>query len=130
MHGKVTVTIDASKVKDRLGLLPGGKVHKYFMDRTQLRLINYAPYRDKGSVVDAIEQGKDYDNARWVIEGPHIKYLYYGKVMAGNPRVPTSKDLVYTKSPHPQAGPFWDRQVMQNDIKQIAREVTDFMRRG
>lgn len=126
----VTVKLDAGKVGNRLGLRPGGKTHRFFMDRTAMYMRDYLPRRRNGSVVDALMQGKDYNGGRFVIRGPHIKYLFYGKAMAGNPKKPTEKDLVYTKSPHPKAGPFWDRQVQQNDIKKIGREVTDFCRRG
>ena len=45
-----------------------------------------------------------------VYPGPYARYLYYGKVMAGpkyGPKYATDKDLVYTKSVHPNAQSHW-----------------------
>lgn len=127
-NGSLVVKVDAKKTAKRLGLLPGGKTHRFFMDRAEFYMKQYLPARKNLSVVDAMIQGKEYNNARWVIRGLYMKYLFYGKAMAGKPKKPTGKHLVYTKSPHPKAGPFWDRQVQQNDIKKIGKEVTAFAR--
>lgn len=45
-----------------------------------------------------------------VYPGPYARYLYYGKVMEGplhGPKHATDKDLVFTKTVHPQAQAFW-----------------------
>jgi hypothetical protein len=45
-----------------------------------------------------------------IYPGPYARYLYYGKVMAGpkyGPKYATDKDLVYTKSMHPNAQSHW-----------------------
>ena len=117
----------AGNVVKRLGLLPGGKVHNYFMDRATLHMLPFLPKRDFGSVAARLQDGKEHNNARWVMKGPHTRYLYMGKVMAGNPKKATDKDLVYTKTVNAQAGPFWDRRMMQSKGKQLTREVQNFL---
>ena len=45
-----------------------------------------------------------------IYPGPYARYLYFGKVMVGPPYGPkhaTDKDLVYTKTTHPQAQSHW-----------------------
>ena len=45
-----------------------------------------------------------------IYPGPYARYLYYGKVMEGPPTGPkhaTNRDLVYTKSVHPNAQSHW-----------------------
>ena len=45
-----------------------------------------------------------------VYPGPYARYLYYGKVMKGPPQGPkysTDKNLIYTKTVHPQAQSHW-----------------------
>lgn len=120
---------DPDKIITRLGLKPGGDTHKYFMDRAAARMKKYLPHRRNGSVDDALSQGRDYAKGQFVLKGPHQRYLYFGKVMAGNPKEPTDKDLVYTKSPHPLAGPFYDKRMMAAEGKELAKEITAYQRR-
>lgn len=55
--------------------------------------------------------GRAHTDGNLVIyPGPYARYLYYGKVMAGpkyGPKHATDKDLVYTKSVHPNAQSHW-----------------------
>ena len=115
---------DPDKIITRLGLKPGGDTHKYFMKRAADRMKDYLPFRDKGSVVDAQTQGIDFGKGQFVYNLPYARYLYLGKVVAGTPRRETDKDLVYTKQPHPKAGPYWDRRMMANEGRALGREVT------
>lgn len=130
MSKSIVVKLDAKKVANRIGLLPGGKVHRYAMDRIAFHMKQYLAAKEYMSLVDAMQQGMEYENARIVFNLKYAAYLYYGKVMAGNPRKPTGVDLRYTKSPHPKAGPFWDKQVMQNDMPKIAKEVAEYIKKG
>lgn len=116
-----------STIIDRLGIAPGGKTFIFFMTEIERHMNKYLPYRDNGSVVDAMNIGRDTTKGQWVFNLPYAKYLYYGKAMAGKPKKPIDKNLVYTKDVHPQAGPFWDKSIMTNDIKKIAKSVEKFM---
>ena len=117
----------AEKIIVRLGLRPGGDIHKYFMLRAAARMQPYLPARSEiGSVINAQKQGIDLEKGKIIYRLPYAKYLFYGKVMAGTPRKATSKDLVYTKSPHPKAGPFWNKRMMENEESDLAKEVTAY----
>ena len=139
MNKSIVVKLDPKKVAANVGLLPGGKVHKYFMDRTAAYMEKYLPYRKDGSMVDKMMQGKNYEKSHFHFSGPHSSFLYEGKVMVGDvtgsawakegeTKHATSKNLNYTKSPHPKAGPHWGRQVQQNDVKAIAKEVEAYIK--
>lgn len=117
------------KILSRLGMRPGGDNHRFFMRRAADRMKRYLPYRDKGRMVDKQTQGIRYDLGEFHYAGPEAAYLYFGKAMAGKPKKPIDKNLVYTKSPNANAGPFWDRAMMQNEGKALADETTEYMRR-
>lgn len=121
---------DPKRIIARLGIKPGGDAHQYFMDRAAARMKRYLPWRDKGSVYDAQQQGIDYTKGRFVYRLPYAAYLYYGKVMAGKPKEPIDKNLVYTKHPNALAGPKWDVRMMENEGDQLAEEVTEFLQKG
>lgn len=61
-----------------------------------------------------------------VYPGPYARYLYYGKVMAGpkyGPKYATDKNLVYTKSVHPQAQSHWFEASKAQNLKKWLRGV-------
>ena len=150
MSHKVTFS-DPNKVISRLGLKPGQNAHKFFMRRGADRMAKYVPYRQNGSIEDALLQGIDYQRARYVLRGPHQRYQYYGKLMVdpktgkgafhdpisgrfwsrpGVAKVLTSKNLQYTKTPHPKAGPRYDVRMMEAEGDQLAAEVSAFIKKG
>lgn len=86
------------------------------MVRARERMIPYMPYRNYGSFVDAIEQGTDLQNAVFNIRLPYARKLYYGVAASG-------KEINYTKRPHPMAGPYWDRRMMQNEQTLLVNEI-------
>lgn len=116
-------------VKD-LGLAPGGSVQQHLVGNVARRMIKYVPKRTFSSVEHAIAQGQEPHNGRIVIRGPHIKYLYFGKVMAGNPRKATAKDLKYTTVYNRLAGPFWAERLMAAEKDQIIDDEKRLILRG
>lgn len=71
------------------------------------------PKRTYSSIENAIAQGQEPANGRIVIRGPQVKYLYFGKVMAGRkPKHVTNKDIRYTTTFNRLAGPFWLERLM------------------
>lgn len=61
-----------------------------------------------------------------VYPGPYARYLYYGKVMAGpkyGPKYATDKDLVYTKSMHPNAQSHWFEASKAQNLKKWLKGV-------
>ena len=122
MNKSIVVKLDPKKVAANVGLLPGGRIHRVFMDTVAKRMEGYLPFRNYGSMPDKMMQGKNYEKSHFHFSGPHSSFLYDGVVKRGpNAGAP----LNYTKSPHPQAGPHWDRQVQQNEIEVIAKTVQE-----
>lgn len=113
-----------------LGLAPGGPVQQDLVMNVARRITKYTPKRTYSSVEHAIAQGTEPRNGRIVVRGPHIKYLYFGKVMAGTPRKTTAKDLKYTTVYNRLAGPFWVERMMDAEEDQIIEDEKRFILRG
>ena len=113
-----------------LGLEPGGLVQQHLVGNVARRIAKYAPKRTYSSVEHAIAQGQEPKDGRIVIRGPHIKYLYFGKVMAGRPRKTTANDLRYTTTYNRLAGPYWDVRLMAAEGAQIIEDEKNFILRG
>lgn len=67
-----------------------------------------------------------------IYPGPYARYLYYGKVMEGpkyGPKHATDKDLVFTKSVHPQAQSHWFEASKAQNLKKWVRGVAKFARK-
>lgn len=113
-----------------LGLAPGGPVQQDLVMNVARRITKYTPKRTYSSVEHAIAQGTEPRNGRIMVRGPHIKYLYFGKVMAGTPRKATAKDLKYTTVYNRLAGPFWVERMMDAEEDQIIEDEKRFILRG
>lgn len=67
-----------------------------------------------------------------IYPGPYARYLYYGKEMEGpkyGPKHATEKDLVFTKSVHPQAQSHWFEASKAQNLKKWLRGVAKFARK-
>ena len=111
-----------------LGLAPGGPVQQDLVLNVARRITKYVPKRTYSSVEHAIAQGAEPHNGRIVIRGPHIKYLYFGKVMAGTPRRATAKELKYTTVYNRRAGPRWMERLLAAEYDQIIADAENFIR--
>ena len=110
-------------VKD-LGLEEGGRAQQHLVKNVARRITKYVPKRTYSSIENAIAQGQEPANGRIVIRGPHIKYLYFGKVMAGRkPKHVTIKDIRYTTTFNRLAGPFWLERLMAAEKDRIIEDV-------
>lgn len=95
-------------------------------------MTEYVPYRDGGSFVDELEQGTSFQNARYVIDLPYAAKLYYGENISSSRESGSYSrgSINYTKRPHPKAGPYWDRRMMQDKAEELVRSINAFIRRG
>lgn len=116
-------------VKD-LGLEEGGRAQQHLVKNVARRITKYVPKRTYSSIENAIAQGQEPANGRIVIRGPQVKYLYFGKVMAGTPRRATAKDLKYTTVYNRLAGPFWAERLMGAEGSQIIEDEKRLILRG
>ena len=117
----------ASQIEKRLGLDEGGAVQKFHTQNVLRRIQKFMPYRTGATIKLTIAQ-TDINKPYIVTDTPYAKYLYYGKAMAGRaPRSVTNRDLVYTKTKNPQAGPFWDRALVASEGAVIQRELQAYI---
>ena len=116
-------------VKD-LGLEEGGRAQQHLVKNVARRITKYVPKRTYSSIENAIAQGQEPANGRIVIRGPQVKYLYFGKGMAGTPRRATAKDLKYTTVYNRLAGPFWAERLMEAEGSQIIEDEKRLILRG
>ena len=106
------------------GLTVDGDVQRFHTANVLRRIVKFMPYRT-GATIKLTQNQTVVSEPRIITNAPHAKYIYYGKVMVGSPpKQVTDRDLKYTKTKHPQAGPFWDRALvaaegaaMRNDLQ-------------
>lgn len=127
---KITVRLpDAAALKHRVGVDPSGPAQQFLMAIVKRCIARYMPYRT-GATIKLMEAQSPIDEPYIRVDTPYAKYIYYGKAMEGQPpKQVTDRDLVYTKTKNPQAGPFWDRRMMAAEGDAIVQELQDFIDR-
>lgn len=125
------IKIDMKPVQTILknhGLDENGHVQKKLTAIVNHRITRYMPYLT-GTL--AMRSKRITSPTEIRVEAPYARYTYFGKVMEGlAPKKATGIDLIYTKTPHPDAGPYWDRRLMAAESKAIAKEVEEYIKRG
>lgn len=112
----------------RLGVDRNGRVQRFLTETVNRRITRYMPFR---TGVLATKLKFVSSPTEITVNGPYARYQYYGKVMVGKPpKQVTGTDLVYDKTKHPNAGPFWDRRMMAAEKDVIVREVQAYVKRG
>lgn len=129
--GKIRVNIKPVKqiMRDH-GVLPGGAVQKFHTANVIRRIQKFMPYRTGATIKLMIAQSP-IDDPFVMIDAPYARYLYYGKAMEGKaPKHVANRDLKYTITKNPQAGPFWDRRLLAAERDIMRQELQDFVDRG
>lgn len=117
----------AAAVKRQMGIDPTGAAQRFLMAAVKRRIARYMPYRT-GATIKLMQAQTSINEPYIVVDAPYAKYLYYGKAMNGPPpKTVTDRDLVYTKTKNPQAGPFWDRRMMAAEGIDIVQELQNFI---
>lgn len=117
-----------SQIIQNKGLSPSGDVQRFHTNNVLRRIQKYMPYRTGATIKMMIAQ-TDTSNPEIVLDVPYAKYLYYGKAMEGrSPKRVTDRDLVYTKTKNPQAGPFWDRALVAAEGDAMAEDVQRYLK--
>lgn len=117
--------------EDLTDKLAGKKAQDYWIKNIVVpRMKKYMPARDKQEPEKQLTIGANsHRNGIVTVKGPQMRYLFYGKVMAGKPRRPTKKNLVYTKTINSLAGPYWDRRLKQNELQAMCEEMKRYLTR-
>lgn len=125
-----TVKVNMKPIQQILkekGLSRDGDVQRFVTNTINRRIGKYMPHRS-----GALETKQKHVVSATEIEvlGPNATYQYYGKAMEGKPPMTvTDRDLQYTKTFNPQAGPFWDKRLMASEGPQIRQETQDYINR-
>ena len=137
------------QVMRALGVDERGKVQNFLTARVLLHMRKFMPWLS-GEMATA--QTQQLSPTTIGVMAPQARYLYYGKKMTagqdgpfpildangefqgefryrrGAHPWPTEEDLEYTKDTNPDAGPYWDVTMVNQDGAQIAQEVTEYAR--
>lgn len=81
----------------RLGLEQRGRIQKVWTANVARRIKKYLPYRNYGSVEKTLDVGTNLQTGEITIDLPYAKYLYYGKVMAGDPKADVKRSRLYER---------------------------------
>jgi hypothetical protein len=130
----------------RLGVNKTGDVQQFVTNTINRRITRYMPFR-----TGVLSTKLKFVKAPAEIEvlGPYARVTYYGKVMVdsetgkGPANIPgvgyrfrngavlkaTEREMQYTKTFHPNAGPFWDRALMAAEGRQISMEIQSYINR-
>ena len=116
----------AAELVKRKGFDRDGHVQKFHTANVNRRIGKYMPHLT-GTLETKL---KIVRGTQIVVLGPYAKYQYYGKVMVGSaPKVLTDRDLEYTKTFNPQAGPYWDRALVAAEGKTMTADLQRYIGR-
>ena len=137
----------AKNLVQRKGLAASGHVQKFHTQNVLKRIQRYMPHRTGKTYKITVAQ-TDIAKPEIVTDVPYGKFLYHGKVMidpklgiAGflTPegcrsrkhceKVATGRDLQYTRTKNPQAGPYWDRTLSAREGKAMAADLQRYINR-
>lgn len=103
-----------SKIKANLGIDPNGRVQKFFTNTCYKHMDKYVPQRD-GNLRTIV----DIQPAWITYEQEYAGYQYYGQRKDGTHKVEN-----YTT---PGTGPYWDKRMVSAEMKDVIKEVQDYV---
>lgn len=130
-----------SVIKARLGLNPGGKVHKVFTKTCADTMDKYVPFR-----TGVLATTKIVQTDKIIYPQKYAHYMYKGKVMG--PNIPikenglivgwfspkgkkkeyTGADIKYSKAKHHYAGSYWDKRMWSADKDKVIKTVQNYIK--
>lgn len=128
--GKISVDMKpVNQILKAKGLTAGGDVQRFHTQNVLRRIQKYMPYRT-GATIKAMIAQTDISKPEIVLDVPHGRYLYHGKAMEGKaPKTVTDRDLQYTKTKNPQAGPYWDRALVAAEMHAMQADLQRYVNR-
>ena len=135
----------AAELVKRKGLAKDGHVQMFHTQNVLKRIKRYMPYRSGATYKITVTQ-TNIRKPEIVTDVPYAKYLYYGKVMVdpktgaagfmtpegwrsrkGVVKVRTNRDLKYTRTKNPHAGPYWDRTLVAFEGKAMVADLQRYV---
>lgn len=107
-----------SVIKARLGIDPNGRVQKFFTHTCRVHNDKYVPFRT-GALAGTVTE----TNNTYTYEQEYARYMYNGISKSGKP-------FNYNKDKHPLAGQHWDKRMVTAEMRDIEKEVQEFVKRG
>lgn len=136
-----------AKVLRDKGLNATGDVQQFHTANVLRRITKYMPFLS-GMLIKLTIAQTDIKKPEIVTDAPEGQYLFRGKVMVdsktgaagfmtpegwrsrkGCVKVRTSRDLKYTKTKNPRAGPRWDIAVSTHEGKAMAADLQRYIAR-
>lgn len=138
----------ARKLIQSKGLGKDGAVQMFHTQNVLRRIKRYMPFLTGATYKITVAQ-TDIRKPEIVTNTPYAMYLYRGKVMVnsktgkgpalipgvgyrykkGTTLRPTGRNLVYTKTKNPDAGPFWDRTLVTREGAALTADIQRFIDR-
>lgn len=106
-----------SIIELNLGINPGGRVQKQFVDACQRRMDKYIPFRpgqEGGSL--RLKHIKDGKSITYIMPYAHAQYVGFTTGPVRN----------YTT---PGTGPYWDKKMLSAERESLVKEVQEYIRR-
>ena len=103
-----------SQIKAKLGLEPDGETQKFFTNTCYKHMDKYVPMREGNLRINV-----DVQDTSITYESPYAEYQYYGRRKDGSRQV--------KKYTTPGTGTRWDRRMVSAEIKDVVKEVQDYM---
>lgn len=142
---KVKVKPASQILKDH-GLEKDGPIQDYWTSIVNKRIKRYMPVKS-GAL--ATKRKFQAGPSSIIVLGPYANYQYRGKVMVnaktgnGPAFIPgigyrykkgtvlkaTNRSLDYDKSKNPDAGPLWDKRLVENEMDAMIADLKDYIRR-
>ena len=127
------------------GVDPGGDAQRFHTQNVLRRIKRYMPFLTGMTYKLTVAQ-TNISRPEIVTDTPYAKYLFYGKVMIdpkinaagfmtpegwrsrkGSIKVLTARNLKFTKTKNPKAGPRWDRALSAAEGKVMAAELQRYL---
>lgn len=138
----------AQKLIQSKGLSNDGAVQMFHTQNVLRRIKRYMPYLSGATYKITVAQ-TDIRKPEIVTDVPYGQYLYHGKVMVnaktgkgpalipgvgyrykkGTVLMQTDRNLTYTNTKNPKAGPYWDRTLVANEGKAMTADLQRFIDR-
>lgn len=145
---KVTMQLPtASQLIRSKGLSGDGNLQKFHTQNVLRRIKRYMPFKSGATYKITVAQ-TDISVPEIVTDVPYGQFLYHGKVMIdprinaagfmtpegwrsrkGSIKVVTGRDLEYTRTKNPQAGPYWDKALVAREGKALVADLQAFIDR-
>lgn len=114
-----------------------GDVQMHHTNNVLKHIVRYLPYND-GMLIKGTQSSTNIRKPVIVTPGPSARFLFHGKLMVsdvtgsawarkGETKHVVSRNLNYTKTNNPQAGPYWDKALVAAEGAKLVSELQKYI---